>query len=169
MPTTSLEERFAALEASNTSLGADVQALTATLGILSEVQTEQREMARKNAEVSRRVRDVENEARERAARAQRVATRVAVAAAILLPLASLLVYYVLFSQLTGLLNQTRAERIKSCEARNSATMSNARREGRLAAVEPNPDVAKIHAESARELSAALVNCDLATRLVSQST
>jgi hypothetical protein len=161
-----LEERFAALEASNTNLSGDVQALTQAISVVNALQTEQREQARRSDEQARKLREVEIDARVRSERAQTVARRITLGFAILLPIASLLVYWILFDQVTRLLNENYNDRLRSCETRNAATESNMRRSLRLAAVEDNPEVAQIHRESAAELQAGIVDCSATIRLVS---
>src|SRR5689334_11401170 len=91
----SIRDQFTALGASNATLGGDVQALTRAITVVNQLQIDQRETTRKAEELARQVRTVEDESRARSARSQRVALRAAIGFAILLPLASLLVYYVL--------------------------------------------------------------------------
>lgn len=158
-----IDAKFAALEEASRSLSADVQTLNSHLEVVNKLQTEQREISRRNEETQRHLNKVETEAVERSKRTQRVLRWVGWGMAVLIPLVSILVYWSTIAHVNDLLSQSRAERLRGCEIRNEATRAHQRREDALAAAESDPLKKRIHEESARELTRLTVDCAAVVR------
>lgn len=154
----SFEERFTTLESSNNRLAADVRALTATLQIVNELQIEQRAAARRADETNQRIDAGKTDTDYRIMRTKRSIQVATFAMAILLPLVSIVVYLVLIDHVNDLLRENDADRRAACETRNRGVMADYERERQLAATERDPDLKKVHADSAAKIHSSIINC-----------
>lgn len=146
------DERFASLEDSNRALAANVLALTQSLRVLSDIQTQIRDQKQRQDEADKALVLAKDEADARDARTRQVTKVGGFSLAIVLSLVAILVYGALINHVSDLLADQRAQFYKSCLTRNAATMSNVVRELALAAADKDKDVKAIHERSARELS-----------------
>lgn len=153
------EERFSSLERSNVALAADVRALTETLQIVNELQIEQRAQARRAIETEERLDANKTDTDLRLARTRRSINVATVAMAILLPLVSIIVYLVLIDHVNDLLSENDTDRRAACDTRNQGTQADIARERRLAEFETNPELKKVHSDSADQIAKSLIDCD----------
>lgn len=156
--TISLEERFASLEESTLTLSTDVKGLTAAIGIVNAIQTKQSAIERRAEEVRRAMDERNTEQEERIRRTRRATNLVGLTLAVLLPVASIIVYVVLLQHVNTLLDRQAQDRYASCVARNLGTEAGIRREQTLARLEKNDELKAAHTRSARELATSLINC-----------
>jgi hypothetical protein len=152
------ESRFKSLEDASRALSSDVSALNETLIVVGELGRRQREQAEKIAAAEDQVISAKRIADARDARTRRVVNMVAVTLGVLLPVVSILVYLALIQHVNELLTEQYRTSYTSCTLRNQVNLDNAEREGKLASIEKDPEVARIHSSSAEQLRASLVDC-----------
>lgn len=150
--------RFSTLEGSNLSLAAEVQGLTKVLNVISDLQVEQRRIRETAEQAEREVKRVEREATARDHRARQVTSRWTLAAAVILPLVSIIIYVALLDHVNRLLNETDESRIRVCETVNSGTSANIQREQILASAETHSALRQAHERSVAALRRSIVNC-----------
>lgn len=156
----SFDERFASLEQASRSLSLDVQGLNKTLIIVAELQKEQQVQRRRQDEADALIIATKTEHDEREHRLRRTFGGVSLALTVLLPLASIIVYWVLIDHVSDLLDNQKKGFFNSCTVRNQATRDNITRETALSAADPNPATRKIHNESAEALRKSIVDCSV---------
>jgi hypothetical protein len=153
-----LERRFATLEEASRNLSLDVQALTETLKVVSQLQVEQREQRRKQTELDEAIVQARRDAQERNARTRKTFLLGIGALAVILPLVSVLVYWSLLANVNQLLREQRATSYASCQTRNQSTADQAAREQALADAEKDQTLRVVHSRSAEQLRSGTVNC-----------
>jgi hypothetical protein len=153
-----LERRFATLEDASRNLSLDVQALTETLKVVSQLQVEQREQRRKQNQLDADIIQARRDSVERNNRTRKTFLWGIGALAVILPLVSVLVYWALLSNVNQLLKEQRVNSFNSCSTRNQSTLDQAARERALADAEKDADLRAVHSRSAEQLRAATVDC-----------
>jgi hypothetical protein len=154
----SFETRFASLEDASRNLSADVQALNSTLLVVADLQSKQREQALRMEKTESDAREAKLAAEDQDRRVKNVGRAIALALAIILPLASILMYWGLTQHVNDLIADQQALRYEQCLQRNLATQANIDRELALAEMDKDSDVSKIHSDSAVSLRKGLVTC-----------
>lgn len=152
------EARFASLEEASRNLSTDVIALNATLLVVAELQTEQREQGRRQEKAEQQIRMTRQLAEQREARTRSVLRLGGIVAGVLLPVVSILVYVSLIGHVNELLAQQRSAQYTNCGIRNQVPLLNAQREFLLAGLEKDPRLKAVHQESARQLTNSVVDC-----------
>jgi hypothetical protein len=144
-----IKARFASIEQTNRLLHSDVQALTASIEALRHLRAD---VQRVDAESI--------ESRVRVSRQRTALAFVTLMMAVLLPLASALVYWSLITRVDATLFEQRVEGYRSCNLRNSAAEANVRRESELARLYAGKPEGELHRQSAEQLRGGVVDCDM---------
>jgi hypothetical protein len=153
------DQRFAGLENASRNLSADVTALNNTLQVVAELQRQQRDQAAKQAATDTEISKQKKASLERDRRQRNALRSTATAAILLLAAASFLVYFTMLNHVNGLLEQQKQDRYSGCLTRNEGTEENIRRELVLSRIDDTAAKRELHAQSAKMLGTALVDCN----------
>lgn len=161
--TANLEQRFASLEEASRGLSLDVQTLNDALRTVAQLTVEQAAQKRRQDDADQALIDAKTQADARENRNRRTFGGLALGLAVILPLASILVYAALISHVNDLLSAQQSGFFNSCSLRNQATRDNVSRENALADANTDPVIVRIHRSSAENLSRSIVNCSVYLR------
>lgn len=153
-----LEARFATLETACLNLSTNVTALTDTLIIVADLQRQQREQAQRQEKTERELAAAQAISAARYLRTRTVTRWVALAMSVLIPVVSIIVYGSLLVYVKDLLHSQNKDRYANCLTRNKATTESIRREELLGRVDKDPEVRKVHLDSAEELAKSQLDC-----------
>ncbi len=152
------EDRFASLEEASRLLSRDVSALNTTLMVVADLQRAQAEQEERQRKTEQAIDSAKTASAARDARTRRSLATLALGLAILLPVASILMYLALIGRVNQMLIDQRKGFFTSCQTRNIASRQNAEREVILARLEKDPQIARVHTDSAAALRMSLIDC-----------
>jgi fatty acid desaturase len=153
-----LESRFTSLEDASRNLSADVRGLNATLLVVADLQTKQREQAARMEKAEAEARSAKQLATDQDRRNLMIWRWGALILAVVLSVISLLLYFLLTQHVNDLIDAQAQDRYQQCQLRNAGTVASYTREEALAKLESDPDIARLHSDSAKVLRRAVLQC-----------
>lgn len=154
-----IEHQLVEVDQSNISLRESIEAIRVPLGVIADIQQEQREIraTATKAATAAVAATVKSKARDQ--RTRRAMKWSAGGGLVLLLVVTFLTFTALIGYVGDLLDDSNSGRYAGCVTRNDAVRVQAGRDRRLAEIVADPAESKVYASSAADLAGLLVDCE----------